>query len=65
MATQIRLRNGSSTQWATANPVLAEGEIGLELDSNNLKIGDGVTNWNDLPYFLMLDTFSPFLLMGV
>jgi hypothetical protein len=34
--------------------VLLEGEIGIQLDSarNRIKIGDGTTAWNDLPYFL-------------
>jgi hypothetical protein len=34
--------------------VLLAGEIGLEIDStrNRMKIGDGTTAWNDLPYFL-------------
>jgi hypothetical protein len=33
---------------------LLEGEIGIELDSerNRIKIGDGTTAWNSLPYFL-------------
>jgi hypothetical protein len=65
MATQIRLRNGSSSDWSTANPVLAQGEIGLELDTYNFKIGDGSSNWNDLPYFYPPDVFNPLLLIGV
>ena len=51
---RIQLRNDSATNWSTANPVLLEGEIGIEIDSarNRIKIGDGTTAWNDLPYFL-------------
>ena len=51
---RIQLRNDSATNWTTANPVLLEGEIGIEIDSarNRIKIGDGTTAWNDLPYFL-------------
>ena len=33
-----------------ANPVLSAGEPGFELDTGKLKIGDGSTYWNDLPY---------------
>ena len=50
---RIQLRNDSASNWAS-NPVLLEGEIGIEIDSarNRIKIGDGSTAWNDLPYFL-------------
>lgn len=46
------LRRGTKQQWATNNPILASGEIGLEIDGLNryFKIGDGVTHWNDLPF---------------
>jgi hypothetical protein len=36
--------------WARNNPILAKGEPGFVLDENRLKIGDGVTAWNDLDY---------------
>ncbi len=50
----IQLRNDTATNWASANPVLLAGEVGIETDSvrNRIKIGDGTTAWNDLPYFL-------------
>jgi hypothetical protein len=50
MATHIQLRRGNSTDWATANTILAEGEIGIELDTHKFKIGNGDSAWNDLPY---------------
>jgi hypothetical protein len=37
--------------WATQNPVLMAGEPGIESQTGNLKIGDGRTVWNVLPYF--------------
>ena len=52
--TQIVLRNDSLSNWMRANPTLAKGEIGLaqlsgELSSKyELRIGDGVTDWNSL-----------------
>ena len=51
---RIQLRRGTASEWSTENPVLLEGEIGIQLDSarNRIKIGDGSTAWNDLPYFL-------------
>lgn len=57
MAYKIRPRAGSAAEWTAANPVLAEREIAYEYHSNGLgagyvkmKMGDGVTHWNDLPY---------------
>ena len=52
MATKIQLRRGTAAQWAAADPILAEGEIGLELDTGKRKIGDGVRSWTALPYDL-------------
>jgi hypothetical protein len=51
---RIQLRRDTATNWASENPVLLEGELGIELDSNRnrIKIGDGSTAWNSLPYFL-------------
>jgi hypothetical protein len=50
MAVTIQLRRGISTQWAISNPVLAQGEMAVETDTQNFKIGDGVTAWNSLSY---------------
>lgn len=50
MSVQIQLRRGTALQWSTINPILAQGEMALELDSHQFKIGNGVDHWNDLPY---------------
>ena len=52
MAVQIQLRNDTAANWTASNPVLAQGEMGIESDTNLIKIGDGVNNWNDLDYGL-------------
>ncbi len=65
MAVQISVRNGTKTQWASANPTLAQGEIGLEIDTYFFKVGDGATAWSSLPYWQPTHIISPFLLMGV
>lgn len=44
----ILIRKGSSTEWSTTNPVLASGEPGYDLSNNILKIGNGVSSWNQL-----------------
>lgn len=50
MATIIKLRRDTSTNWSTHNPILKEGEMGLETDTKKIKYGDGVTTWNNLNY---------------
>ena len=39
-----------ASKWTAENPILQLGEVGYETDTNKLKVGDGVTKWNDLPY---------------
>ena len=48
--TTFQLRRGYEAAWKKNNPVLAQGEPGFVIDKNALKIGDGVTAWNDLDY---------------
>jgi hypothetical protein len=50
MAQQIQLRNGTAAQWASANPTLAVGELGVETDTSRFKIGTGSTAWTSLTY---------------
>lgn len=50
MAVQIQLRRGTASQWTSANPTLAIGEMGIETDTDQFKIGDGTTAWNSLAY---------------
>ena len=47
---RIQLRRGTAAQWTSANPVLLEGELGLETDTGKIKVGDGVANWNTTTY---------------
>ena len=55
MSTKIQLRRGTATQWTSANPVLAAGEVGYETDTGSIKVGTGATDgtgtWTSLPYF--------------
>lgn len=50
MAQQIQFRNGTAAQWSLSNPILAQGEIGVETDTNQFKIGNGVSTWGSLSY---------------
>ena len=51
MATRIQLRRDTSSNWTSVNPILGEGEIGIEIDTNKFKIGNGILNWNTLNYY--------------
>ena len=48
--TRIVMRNDSAENWTTKNPILLEGEFGVENDSHKFKIGDGITAWTGLAY---------------
>ena len=50
MSNRLQFRRDTKARWAEVNPVLMEGEIGLEIDTQNIKMGDGTHAWNDLEY---------------
>jgi len=58
MANRLQLRRDGAQQWANINPILAQGELGIEIDTSRIKIGDGVTPWNSLRYERPLETES-------
>ena len=43
-------RRDTAANWTSANPTLLAGEIGIESDTNKIKIGDGSTAWTSLGY---------------
>jgi hypothetical protein len=51
MRRKHRIRGAVAASWATINPILGKYEMGYEADTYKLKIGDGVTQWDDLEYF--------------
>lgn len=50
------IRNSTAANWTTRNPTLMQGEFGLENDTFLLKVGDGVRDWEHLPYLNKLDS---------
>jgi len=50
MAIQIQFRRGTAQEWTSVNPILAEGEMGIETDTNLFKIGNGNSTWTSLAY---------------
>mgnify|MGYP001161810438 CR=1 FL=1 len=45
---RIITRNDTVANWISNNPILLQGEIGIERGTNKFKVGDGVTTWNGL-----------------
>ena len=52
MASIIQIRRDTASNWTTANPILALGEMGAETDTSKIKIGDGTTAWASVPYLI-------------
>lgn len=48
--TKIQLRRDTAANWSTNNPTPSAGEPCFETDTGKLKIGDGVTAYNNLAY---------------
>lgn len=51
----LQIRHDEAADWTTRNPVLAAGEYGLESDTFLIKVGDGVRDWEHLPYLNKLN----------
>lgn len=50
MSSLIQLRRDTTSNWASINPILAQGELGIDLNLNRIKIGNGITPWLNLPW---------------
>ena len=46
----MRQKRDTSSNWISENPVLLAGQIGIETDTNKIKLGTG-DNWVDTEYF--------------
>ena len=46
----IKIRRGTTQQWAASNRVLQLGELGLDTTLNKLKAGNGSTAWSSLAF---------------
>lgn len=47
----IKLRRGTAAQWTSSNPILSDGEVGLETDTRKFKVGNGSGQWTSLQYW--------------
>ena len=51
ISARVTVRKGTKVQWSLTNPVLLEGEMAWESDTRMLKVGDGTSAWNQLPFY--------------
>lgn len=51
----LQIRHDTASNWTIRDPVLAQGEYGLETNTFLIKIGDGVRTWSNLPYLNKLN----------
>jgi hypothetical protein len=54
MASRIRIRRGTTTQWNSSTKILETGELGLDTTLNKIKAGNGSSIWSALPYINVL-----------
>ena len=50
MSLRVQMRRDTLANWNSVNPILAQGEWGWVIGTEDFKIGDGVHAWVDLPY---------------
>jgi len=56
---RLQMRRGTTTQWTSTNTVLSQAEWGYATDTGLLKIGNGLTGWNSLPYYNTVGPTGP------
>ena len=52
----VQIRRGTTTQWSQSTKILRAGELGIDTTLNKLKIGNGTSLWNALPFIVKGDT---------
>lgn len=48
--TRIKHKRDTLENWLLNDPVLLAGELGLEIDTDKFKFGNGVNKYSELPY---------------
>jgi hypothetical protein len=55
MAKRILIRRDTTPNWQSVNPILSNGELGIEIKNDGtrkIKLGTGDIPWNSLDYFI-------------
>lgn len=70
VGTRMQQRRATAAEWDTSDYVLEAGEIGIALDTNVFKVGNGTSPWSELPialdgqYLPLLGTAANAALLG-
>ena len=69
MSVRLQFRRGTASEWFDADTILGEAEIGYEIDTKKLKVGNGSTSWNSLNYVNvvpsdLVNTLNDYVLVG-
>jgi hypothetical protein len=48
--TAIQIKRGTANNWYYKNPILKNGELGIETDTKKIKLGNGTNQWRSLAY---------------
>lgn len=59
LLTTIKITSKTSEEWTTENPILELGTGAHTIGTLDLKIGDGITRWADLPLDVLHATTPP------
>jgi hypothetical protein len=52
MANKIQIRRDTTANWNSVNPILSQGELGLDTTLHKIKIGNGTSQWSNLSFFI-------------
>ena len=53
MALKIQLRRDIAANWTANNPLLLNGEVGIETDTLKFKVGNGTQRWNAIEFYAL------------
>ncbi len=53
MAVIVKIRRGTTAQWASSTKVLQVGELGIDTTLNKIKAGNGSSLWPALPWLIV------------
>ena len=51
MAVKLQFRRDTAANWVANNPLLLNGEIGIETDTLKFKVGNGFQRWNAIEFY--------------
>lgn len=52
----LKIKRGTTTEWAASTKILAPGELGLDTTLNKIKAGNGSSIWSALPFLSVIQS---------